>query len=122
MTTITTPMTDSDIQTSMRRALWISTVAILVLQVLDLVTTFAVLNRGGAEINPLADFLINTELFGLVPLVWVPKLGLPFSIMAALLRKKDEDITVPHLAVSWAVTGFYTMLIVSNSLVLWTLL
>lgn len=99
-----------------KKAILTSSIMILILQVLDLLTTFAVLSRGGTELNPLADFLITNEVFG-IPIIWLPKITIPLTLIGSAVYLKMEP-TLTRVAVSFFVAGFYTMVIISNSIVL----
>ncbi len=107
---------ESTTMSPFKKATLVSAIMILVLQVLDLLTTFAVLSKGGTELNPLADFLINTEFLG-IPIIWLPKITIPLTLIVSAVYLRMEP-TLTRVAVSFWVAGFYTMVILSNSIVL----
>lgn len=104
--------------TPFKKAALVSSIMIFVLQILDLLTTFAVLSRGGTELNPLADLLITTEFIG-IPIIWLPKILIPMTLLASVVYWKIEP-TLTRVCVGFWVAGFYSMVIISNSIVLLT--
>jgi len=88
----------------------IALAAIAVLNLLDIVTTNAVLSRTGAvESNPLAGALLAGGKVGLI------KAAALFVLIVRLPRRRP---TVTYHAVLWFVAGFYFLTVVSNLLVL----
>jgi hypothetical protein len=87
---------------------------ILVMNILDVITTTIVLNKGGIETNPIAEFLIEYRL------LWVAKFVVPFWIVAfAYIGRARRDRVMDKLyAATWFIAGLYSMIVVSNTLVL----
>jgi Domain of unknown function (DUF5658) len=84
--------------------------AIAVLNLLDIVTTNAVLSRTGAvESNPLAGALLAGGRVGLI------KAAALFVLIIRLPRRRP---TIGYHAVLWFVAGFYFLTVISNLLVL----
>jgi hypothetical protein len=87
---------------------------IMLMNVLDIITTTLVLNKGGAEANPIAEFLIEYRL------LWVAKVMIPCWILVfAYIGRARRDRVVEKLyAAIWFIAGLYSMIVVSNTLVL----
>lgn len=87
---------------------------IMVMNILDVVTTTMVLERGGAEANPIAQFLIDHRL------LWIAKFAIPCWILAFayLGRARRERVVERIYAAVWFIAGLYSMIVVSNTLVL----
>lgn len=87
---------------------------ILLMNILDVVTTTMVLDRGGGEANPIATFLIEYRL------LWIAKFMIPFWILlfAYIGRARRERVVEKLYAAVWFIAGLYSMIVVSNTLVL----
>lgn len=87
---------------------------IMAMNVLDLVTTALVLSKGGGEANPIAEFLIEYRL------LWVLKVLIPVWILVfTYIGRARRDRVVERLyAAVWFIAGLYSMIVVSNTMVL----
>lgn len=87
---------------------------IMVMNVLDVVTTSMVLRRGGVEANPISAFLIEYRV------LWVAKFLVPCWILlfAYIGRARRDRVDERLYAAVWFVAGLYSMIVVSNALVL----
>lgn len=87
---------------------------IMLMNVLDVITTALVLSKGGSEANPIAEFLIEYRL------LWVAKILIPCWILVfAYVGRARRDRVVEKLyAAVWFIAGLYSMIVVSNTLVL----
>lgn len=87
---------------------------IMLMNVLDVWTTTMVLDRGGQEANPIAQFLIEHRL------LWVIKFMIPCWILvfAYIGRARRERVVDTLNAAMWFVAGLYSMIVLSNTLVL----
>ena len=105
----TTPLAPSP--WSPRRGLlgpeWVIYVALVVLNVLDLITTAAVLDRGGSERNPLVKPIIDG--------IWDVALlkGMVLALIAVLLMRCPES-RIARLALA-STTGWYLAVVAWNS-------
>ena len=86
---------------------WAVYVALVVLNVLDLITTAAVLDRGGSERNPLVKPIIDG--------IWDVALlkGLVLVLIAVLLMRCPES-RIARLALA-STTGWYLAVVAWNS-------
>jgi hypothetical protein len=87
---------------------------IMVMNILDVITTTMVLDRGGGEANPIASFLIEHQV------LWVLKFMIPLWILVfTYIGRARRDRVVERLyAAVWFIAGLYSMIVVSNTLVL----
>ena len=88
--------------------LWAAT-AIALLNGLDIVTTRLVLDRGGVEANPIADFLITWQLLGPLKLLLVASTAAGAYFAMTTMRLVNA---------AWFVSGIYVLVIVSNLMTL----
>jgi hypothetical protein len=87
---------------------------IMVMNVLDVITTTLVLEKGGGETNPIASFLIEYRL------LWFLKVLIPVWILVfTYIGRARRDRVVERLyAAVWFIAGLYSMIVVSNTMVL----
>jgi hypothetical protein len=87
---------------------------IMAMNVLDVITTMLVLEKGGGEANPIAEFLIEYRL------LWFLKVLIPVWILVFTYigRARRERVIEKLYAAVWFVAGLYSMIVVSNTLVL----
>jgi hypothetical protein len=87
---------------------------IMAMNVLDVITTMLVLEKGGGEANPIAEFLIEYRL------LWFLKVLIPVWILVFTYigRARRERVIERLYAAVWFVAGLYSMIVVSNTLVL----
>lgn len=87
---------------------------IMAMNVLDVITTMLVLEKGGGEANPIAEFLIEYRL------LWFLKVLIPVWILVFTYigRARRERVVERLYAAVWFVAGLYSMIVVSNTLVL----
>jgi len=75
----------------------------------------AALSNGAVEMNPIANVLINTHLFG-ISLAWPTKIGV--CSLALFLASRDVyESPLLRLSTAWFVVGIYTLVVVLNVLV-----
>lgn len=99
---------------SLRKSNRIGIVAVIILNILDIVTTYWALSLGASEGNPLSSFLISSHL--LIP----SKILVVGAIVYAVLT--DQDPTVRSNSMLWWVVGVYSLTILLNAIHLITLL
>jgi hypothetical protein len=87
---------------------------IMAMNVLDVVTTALVLRKGGGEANPIAEFLIEYRL------LWFLKVLIPVWILVFTYigRARRERVVERLYAAVWFIAGLYSMIVVSNTMVL----
>ncbi len=95
-----------------QRARFVAVVVIAVLNVLDLVTTYAAIAAGAHEGNPLVSWAISS------PLVAVAKvLVCGTLILGALIASRTRRVvSLPALCAAWAVVGIYSLVVLLNGL------
>ncbi len=95
------PLTEGEL----RRAELVALGLLFVLNVADVVITRLLLDRGGVELNPLADRLLasNTTL--------VVKVGIVVALAVRALRQPPRLIVVCFI---WLVVGIYVLAIALN--------
>jgi hypothetical protein len=104
-----TPATAGGIDVRLHRRWRIGGVLVLaVLNVLDLVTTYAFLDRGVPEGNPIADHLLQTGSAG-----WV-KGALLLALGLAVLRRTPR---LSSTCLLWLVNGVYLTVVVVNAMI-----
>jgi hypothetical protein len=86
-------------------------IALLLLNVADLVITFIVLGRGGVELNPLSAWLIEQKL--IIPIKIGICLWIAFSVF--FLERSVNKLQFKVLAV---VTGIYAFVVTWNCVML----
>ena len=92
-------------EVELRRAGLIALGLLFVLNVADVVVTRLLLNRGGVELNPLADHLLASNA------TLVVKVGI-VVVLALRLRRRPPGIVV--LCFMWLVVGVYVLVVVVN--------
>jgi len=90
----------------LKRAAFTAVVLLAVLNVLDVVTTQLVLERGGIELNPIADRMLANNLA--LPV----KLGILGLLALQFARHGTKIIT---LCVLWLVTGVYVFVVLNGT-------
>jgi hypothetical protein len=91
--------------TELRRAGLVALGLLLALNVTDLVLTRLLLDRGGVELNPLADRLLASN-----SAPWV-KVGFVVVLAVYVLRQAPRLIV---LCFMWLVVGIYVLVVVIN--------
>lgn len=84
----------------------LATSLLVVLSAVDLVTTNAILHRGGYEANAIADAFLDR---GWLPLV---KLAACAALVVAVVRQRRVASWV--VPITWAAVGAYTMVVLLN--------
>lgn len=90
---------------------------LLILNVLDVTTTFYALSLGASEFNPIAQFLIDTYML-------IPAKVLVCSIVLWGAYQADEEIFTRARVLSgvWLLCGMYCIVIFMNSIAIHRLL
>ena len=102
----------TDQREATQRARYIAVVTIAVLNVFDLITTYAAIAAGAEEGNPLVAWMIESRL-----VVVAKALVCGFLIVGAILAKRwRRRITLPALCAAWAVVGVYSVVVLLNTL------
>ena len=111
MSTVALPQTvrEPEHHISLRVASALALAALAVLQLLDIITTRAMLADGAIESNPLASFLLSAGHIEMV------KAGLVVVLALRLIRRRP---TIAFTAALWFGAGFYFLTVVSNLLIL----
>jgi Domain of unknown function (DUF5658) len=91
------------------RAVGIGAVAILVLNVLDFVTTRLALQRGAVEANPYMEPFVDH-----LPAFFAVKVLFPALVAGWLWRIRGKATAVLVTAV-WLLVAFYTVVVIVNS-------
>lgn len=85
---------------------------VLVLNVFDIYVTLLALDLGATEMNPLAKWLIETEV--VVPIIWPVKIGV--CLWAGLMAwYPDKTSLLRRFIVSWWIVGIYSMVVFMNA-------
>lgn len=94
---------------------WAIKAAILIIafNILDIYLTLLVLDRGGSEANPFAQFLIDSHL--IIPL----KIILPAGVLIGFIRVKPEKLSLLNIVTAWFVAGMYFCVVLTNLMVWW---
>jgi hypothetical protein len=92
------------------RVHWRGAITLLILNILDIITTYWALSIGAVEGNPIALFLITWQL--LIPL---KLLG---CFTAIWLSRKMTSIEGMSVAGIWFAVGVYSLVIVLNTLMI----
>jgi hypothetical protein len=92
----------------MKKPYVIGLVVLLILNVLDVATTYYCLSRGALELNPLASFLIESKLL-------VPSKMLVLTALIVGCWSSGKKLTVPALCGLWFVVGVYALAITLNT-------
>jgi len=80
--------------------------ALLWLNVLDVLVTKDVLERGGTEINPIMRGLVETDW------IWLPKVGLPVVLILLIRRMQNPPDWLDSVMVT--VVVFYALVVFNN--------
>ena len=81
---------------------------ILILNVLDLLTTYWAIHLGAHEGNPIVKFMLDS--YAIIPL----KLGVCALMLWTAFKRDVQDLRL--LCVVWFVAGVYTLVVVLNSI------
>lgn len=92
-------------RSELRRAAAVGGVALIALNIADVVLTRLVLAQGGVELNPVADWLLANNA------ALVVKLAIVAVLWARFARRGPELVTVCLL---WLVAGVYACVVVVN--------
>ena len=91
------------------KAVAVGAVAILVLNVLDFVTTSLALQRGAVEANPYMEPFVDQP-----PAFFAVKVLFP-AIVAWWLWRRRGEATAVLVAAVWLLVAFYTVVVIVNS-------
>lgn len=95
-----------------QRARFIAVVAIAVLNVFDLITTYAAIAEGAHEGNPLVAWAISSPLVGVAKVLVCGTL-----ILGAVIASRTRRVvSLPALCAAWAVVGIYSLVVLLNVL------
>jgi uncharacterized membrane protein len=95
-----------------QRARYVAVVMIVVLNLLDLITTYVAIGLGAHEGNPIVARMISSHLVIVAKVLVCGAL----IIGAHLANSRHSRVTLPGLCVAWAVVGLYLLTVVLNSL------
>ena len=95
-----------------QRARFIAVVVIAVLNVFDLITTYAAIAAGAHEGNPLVSWAISS------PLVAVAKVLVCGTLIlgAVVASRTRRVVSLPALCAAWAVVGIYSLVVLLNTI------
>lgn len=94
----------------------IAAVAILLLNALDLVTTYAAFSKGAEELNVISAFFIEHSFLG-IPLIFYTKGLICGGIcFGAWWVPKHKYVSLMSITAAWWVAGVYSLVVVLNSL------
>lgn len=94
-----------------KKAYLVAAILLLALQVGDIASTYYALNHGANELNPIAQFLIDTHLI-------IPS---KILIVGMIIWGAAKD-RIKHLwsvCAIWFIAGLYTMVVFMNLLHIW---
>ena len=91
-----------------RRALLVAAAFLLAFQVADVLSTHAVLHRGGVELNPLAKVLLVAGW------LLIAKMAIGLGLFGRFARL--DHPSVPLVCTTWAVVGMYFAVALGNFL------
>ncbi len=101
---------------AIQRSRLIAVVIIAVLNIFDLITTYVAIAHGAHEGNPIVAWMIASRF------VVVAKVTLCATLIigAVLATRRRRRVTLASLCTAWAVVGVYSMVVVINSLTVWS--
>jgi hypothetical protein len=94
------------------RAWFVAIGAIVLLNAIDIVTTYVAIDMGADEGNPIVAWMISNRL------VIVVKAAVCAGIVASAVvaRRRGRRVTLAELSLAWFVVGVYTLVVVLNSI------
>jgi Domain of unknown function (DUF5658) len=95
-----------------QRARYIAVVVIAVLNIFDIITTYVAISMGAHEGNPLVAWMISSKFIIFAKILTCG--GLIFGALLASQRRRR--VTLPGLCIAWAVVGVYSLVVVLNTL------
>ena len=101
---------------AIQQARFIAVVVIAVLNAFDLVTTYTAISLGAHEGNPVVAWMISSRLVILAKVLVCG--GLVYG--AILARDRRRRVTLAGLCTAWAVVGVYSLVVVINSISVWS--
>jgi hypothetical protein len=101
---------------AIQRSRLIAVVIIAVLNIFDLITTYYAIAHGAHEGNPIVAWMIASRF------VVVAKVSLCATLIigAVFATRRRRRVTLASLCTAWAVVGVYSMVVVINSLTVWS--
>lgn len=93
-----------------RRSYITGVIVVLVLNILDVVSTYAALDVGASELNPIADWLIDTNL--LLPV----KLAVCGTVLLIALKLHEKHFVRRMASSMWWLAGVYSIIVFLNTL------
>ena len=95
-----------------QRARYIAVVAIAVLNIFDIITTYVAISMGAHEGNPIVAWMISSKF-----IIFAKILTCGALIFGALLAsQRRRRVTLPGLCIAWAVVGVYALVVALNTL------
>jgi hypothetical protein len=95
-----------------QRARFIAVVVIAVLNVFDLITTYAAISVGAHEGNPIVSWAVSSPLIGVAKVLVCGTL-----IFGAIIASRTRRVvTLPALCAAWAVVGIYSLVVLLNTI------
>ena len=94
----------------------IAAIVVLLLNALDLVSTYLAFSKGAEEMNVVANFFITNKIW-FIPLIFPFKALLCASVvLGAWLIPRKQRIDLGIVIVAWWVAGVYSLVVVLNFL------
>ncbi len=94
-----------------QRAWFVAVGAIVVLNLFDVVTTYAAISMGADEGNPIVRWMISNRLVILFKILVCGGLILG----AVVAWRRHRRVTLPVLCLGWFVVGVYSLVVVLNT-------
>lgn len=101
---------------AIQRARYVAVVMIAVLNVFDLVTTYVAISLGAHEGNPIVAWMISSRAVVVVKVLVCGAL-----VYGAIVAKRRRfRVSLTGLCVAWAVVGIYSLVVLINTLSVWS--
>jgi hypothetical protein len=103
-------------RSAIEQSRFVAVVVIAVLNVIDLITTYVAISHGAHEGNPVVAWMISSHV------VVLAKIGLCGSLIFGVItaRNRRRRVSLLSLCMAWAVVGVYSLVVVINSLTVWS--
>ncbi len=102
---------------AIQRSRFVAVVLIAVLNMFDLITTYVAIAQGAHEGNPIVAWMISSRAVVLAKILicgWL-------IVSVVVAKNQRRRVTLAGLCTAWAVVGVYSLVVVINTLTVWSL-
>ena len=101
---------------AIQRSRLVAVVLIATLNMFDLITTYVAISQGAHEANPIVAWMISSRAVVVAKILicgWL-------IVSVVVAKNRRRRVTLAGLCTAWAVVGVYSLVVVINTLTVWS--